>query len=199
MPRPANRDANCRAPRRRPSWRRSWRHSYRRLYPSRPHFSYPRRLPSLERHSLPMSEFLKAVNERVVVYDGAMGTNIQFRNLTADDYWGKEGCNELLVLSRPDVIADIHAAFFGVGCDVVETQYLWLDAHCAGRVRAGRPHARVEPGGLQGGTRGGGAVLHAGAAALCGRIDWDRRPSCRRWDTSPGTRCWRPTWSRPRR
>ena len=68
-----------------------------------------------------MSEFLKAVSERVVVYDGAMGTNIQFRNLTADDYWGKEGCNELLVLSRPDVIADIHAAFYGVGCDVVET------------------------------------------------------------------------------
>jgi methionine synthase I (cobalamin-dependent) len=68
-----------------------------------------------------MSDFLKAVNERVVIYDGAMGTNIQFRNLTADDYWGKEGCNELLVLSRPDVIADIHAAFYGVGCDVVET------------------------------------------------------------------------------
>ena len=68
-----------------------------------------------------MSDFLKAVNERVVVYDGAMGTNIQFRNLTADDYWGKEGCNELLVLSRPDVIADIHADFFRVGCDVVES------------------------------------------------------------------------------
>jgi 5-methyltetrahydrofolate--homocysteine methyltransferase len=46
-----------------------------------------------------MSDFLKAVNERVIVYDGAMGTNIQFRKLTADDYWGKEGCNELLVLS----------------------------------------------------------------------------------------------------
>ncbi len=68
-----------------------------------------------------MSDFLKAVNERVVVYDGAMGTNIQFRNLTPEDYWGKEGCNELLVLSRPDVIADIHASFYSVGCDVVET------------------------------------------------------------------------------
>lgn len=68
-----------------------------------------------------MSEFLKAVQERVVVFDGAMGTNIQFRNLTADDYWGKEGCNELLVLSRPDVIAEIHADFLRVGCDVVET------------------------------------------------------------------------------
>ena len=68
-----------------------------------------------------MDSFLKAVNDRVVIYDGAMGTNIQFRNPTADDYWGKEGCNELLVLSRPDIIADIHADFFKVGCDVVET------------------------------------------------------------------------------
>ena len=38
-----------------------------------------------------------------------------------DDFWGKEGCNEILVLSRPDIIKDIHAAFFNVGCDVVET------------------------------------------------------------------------------
>src|SRR4051794_16314240 len=68
-----------------------------------------------------MSEFLKAVEQRVVIYDGAMGTNIQFRNPSADDFWGKEGCNELLVLSRPDIIADIHADFFKVGCDVVET------------------------------------------------------------------------------
>ena len=55
------------------------------------------------------------------MYDGAMGTNIQFRNPSVDDFWGKEGCNELLVLSRPDIISDIHAAFYKVGCDVVET------------------------------------------------------------------------------
>jgi 5-methyltetrahydrofolate--homocysteine methyltransferase len=68
-----------------------------------------------------MSDFLQTVRERVVIYDGAMGTNIQFRNPSADDFWGKEGCNELLVLSRPDIIKDIHASFFTVGCDVVET------------------------------------------------------------------------------
>jgi 5-methyltetrahydrofolate--homocysteine methyltransferase len=68
-----------------------------------------------------MSDFLKAVAERVVVYDGAMGTNIQLRQPSVDDFWGKEGCNELLVLSRPDIIRDIHASFFAVGCDVVET------------------------------------------------------------------------------
>jgi 5-methyltetrahydrofolate--homocysteine methyltransferase len=68
-----------------------------------------------------MSDFLQTVRDRVVVYDGAMGTNIQVRNPSVDDFWGKEGCNEILVLSRPDIIKDIHAAFFSVGCDVVET------------------------------------------------------------------------------
>src|SRR5713226_2500578 len=68
-----------------------------------------------------MSDFLQTVKERVVIYDGAMGTSIQFRNPSVDDFWGKEGCNELLVLSRPDIIKDIHAGFLSVGCDVVET------------------------------------------------------------------------------
>src|ERR1700758_526298 len=68
-----------------------------------------------------MADFLQTVKERVVIYDGAMGTNIQKRNPTLDDYWGKENCSEVLVLSRPDIIRDIHADFFRVGCDIVET------------------------------------------------------------------------------
>src|SRR6202142_1832435 len=68
-----------------------------------------------------MPDFFQTVKERVVVYDGAMGTSIQARNPTLDDYWGKENCSEVLVLSRPDMIRDIHADFLGVGCDVVET------------------------------------------------------------------------------
>src|SRR5207248_6212679 len=56
-----------------------------------------------------------------VIYDGAMGTSIQKRNPTLDDYWGKENCSEVLVLSRPDIIRDIHADFLRAGCDVVET------------------------------------------------------------------------------
>src|SRR6202795_2420393 len=68
-----------------------------------------------------MADFLQTVKDRVVVYDGAMGTNIQKRNPTLDDYWGKENCSEVLVLSRPDIIRDIHADFFRVGCDIVET------------------------------------------------------------------------------
>jgi len=67
--------------------------------------------------------YLSAVAERVVVYDGATGTNLQRRDLTADDFGGPalEGCNEYLVLTRPDVIADLHDSFFAVGVDAVET------------------------------------------------------------------------------
>src|SRR6201988_1713916 len=68
-----------------------------------------------------MADFLQTVQQRVVIYDGAMGTNIHKRNPTLDDYWGKENCSEVLVLSRPDIMRDIHADFFRVGCDIVET------------------------------------------------------------------------------
>ena len=68
-----------------------------------------------------MKGFLEALGRRVLVFDGAMGTNLQRHNLTPEDFWGKEGCNELLVLSRPDVIRAVHASFLEAGCDVIET------------------------------------------------------------------------------
>ena len=69
------------------------------------------------------SSYLDELNRRVLVYDGAMGTNIQRYHLTAEDFGGKalEGCNDHLVLTRPDVIQEIHESFLKVGCDVVET------------------------------------------------------------------------------
>src|SRR5437879_3337365 len=70
-----------------------------------------------------MESFLEAVRGRVVVFDGATGTNLQLRQLGADDFGGPafEGCNELLCDTRPDVVADLHRSFFEVGVDVVET------------------------------------------------------------------------------
>ena len=68
-----------------------------------------------------MADFLLELGRRVLVYDGAMGTNLQKHDLTPEDFWGKEGCNELLVLSRPDVIRSVHASFLEAGCDVIET------------------------------------------------------------------------------
>ena len=69
------------------------------------------------------SGYLEALRERVLVFDGAMGTNIQRYHLTPDDFGGRdlEGCNDHLVLTRPDVIQAIHESFLAVGCDVVET------------------------------------------------------------------------------
>ena len=68
-----------------------------------------------------MADFLQELSRRVLVYDGAMGTNVHKHNLTLDDYWGHENLNDILVLSRPDVIRSIHASFLEVGCDVIET------------------------------------------------------------------------------
>src|SRR3954449_623099 len=64
-----------------------------------------------------------ALATRILVLDGAMGTMLQQRHLTADDFGGPalEGCNENLVLTRPDVILDVHRAYYEVGADVVET------------------------------------------------------------------------------
>ncbi|MBV9436663.1 MAG: homocysteine S-methyltransferase family protein, partial [Acidobacteria bacterium] len=67
------------------------------------------------------SPFLKAVQERVVIYDGAMGSLIQEMNPTLEDFWGQENCSEILNLSRPDMIRDIHRQYLSVGADVIET------------------------------------------------------------------------------
>src|SRR5947209_19722199 len=70
-----------------------------------------------------MSKFLETLKERIVVFDGAMGTNLQAQHLTVDDFGGAqfEGCNEYLLISKPAAVENVHAAFFDVGCDVVET------------------------------------------------------------------------------
>ncbi|GAB3168965.1 methionine synthase [Myceligenerans halotolerans] len=75
--------------------------------------------------ALPMSEraaaLLGALRERVVVADGAMGTMIQQANPTLADYQDMEGCNEILTVTRPDLIGSIHDAFLEVGVDAIET------------------------------------------------------------------------------
>src|SRR5437762_6005421 len=74
-------------------------------------------------YSAPNHPYLRALDERVLVFDGAMGTNIQLHHPTPADFGGKalEGCNDHLVLTRPDIVQSIHESFLAVGCDVVET------------------------------------------------------------------------------
>src|SRR5882757_1730991 len=70
---------------------------------------------------LASSVLLDALNDRVVVADGAMGTMLQARDLSLDDFAGLEGCNEILNVTRPDVVLDVHRAYLDAGCDAIET------------------------------------------------------------------------------
>src|SRR5256884_6169079 len=70
-----------------------------------------------------MISFLDTLKDYIVVFDGAMGTNLHAQDLTVDDYGGPqfEGCPEHLLITMPDAVEKVHAGFLEVGCDVVET------------------------------------------------------------------------------
>ena len=67
------------------------------------------------------TDLLDTLSKRVMVGDGAMGTQLQAADLTLDDFNNLEGCNEILNDTRPDVIETIHRAYFEAGADAVET------------------------------------------------------------------------------
>jgi 5-methyltetrahydrofolate--homocysteine methyltransferase len=67
--------------------------------------------------------YLDALAERVLIYDGAMGTSLQKQNLTAEHFGGERynGCNDYLVISYPQAVEKVHRSFLEVGVDVIET------------------------------------------------------------------------------
>lgn len=65
--------------------------------------------------------FREVLSQRVMVADGAMGTMLQSYDPTLDDFEGHEGCNEVLNVTRPDIVSGVHDAYFAVGVDCVET------------------------------------------------------------------------------
>ncbi|MDH3585258.1 MAG: homocysteine S-methyltransferase family protein, partial [Phycisphaerae bacterium] len=68
------------------------------------------------------ASFLDQLNQRVLLLDGAMGTSIHNLDLDLErDYLGKENCTEVLVLTCPGALQQIHESFLAVGCDAVET------------------------------------------------------------------------------
>ncbi|MEO3810291.1 homocysteine S-methyltransferase family protein, partial [Sphaerisporangium sp. B11E5] len=68
-----------------------------------------------------MTSFRDALSRRVLVADGAMGTMLQAHDPSLEDFQGLEGCNEVLNVTRPDVVAGVHDAYLSAGADVVET------------------------------------------------------------------------------
>ena len=69
------------------------------------------------------SRFLEELTHRILVFDGATGTTIQSQHLTAADFGGPEleGCNEYLVLSKPEAVESVHRGFLEAGADIIET------------------------------------------------------------------------------
>jgi 5-methyltetrahydrofolate--homocysteine methyltransferase len=68
-----------------------------------------------------VSELREALATRVVVADGAMGTMLQAQDPTLEDFENLEGCNEILNVTRPDIVRSVHEEYFGAGVDCVET------------------------------------------------------------------------------
>ena len=81
--------------------------------PIRPPFARP----------APSDPYLAALAQRVLIYDGATGTNLQLQELHADDFGGAafEGCNEILSVTKPDAVEKLHRSFLDIGVDVIET------------------------------------------------------------------------------
>ncbi|MDQ3416657.1 MAG: methionine synthase, partial [Actinomycetota bacterium] len=117
-----------------------------------------------------------ALSQRVVVADGAMGTMLQEHDLGLDDFEGHEGCNEILSVTRPDVVSAIHDAYFAVGADCVETNTFGANFGNLGEYDI---------------TDRIGELAHAGAAVARARADhWstDERPRWVLGSVGPGTK-----------
>ncbi len=70
-----------------------------------------------------MKSFLDVLKEKIIVFDGATGTHLQGQKLTGDDFGGEHlnGCNEILVVTKPGAVQIMHSDYLASGCDVVET------------------------------------------------------------------------------
>jgi 5-methyltetrahydrofolate--homocysteine methyltransferase len=70
-----------------------------------------------------MNTFQDLLREKVMVFDGAMGTHLQGQRLTAEDFGGEDlnGCNEILVATKPSAVQRVHSDYLAAGCDVIET------------------------------------------------------------------------------
>ena len=100
---------------------------------------------------------LDALRDRVLLCDGGMGSRVQALTLDVEkDYWGRENCTDVLVLSRPDLVREIHRGYFAGRRRHGGDQHLRRLAGHAGRVRPRRPRVRDQQDRRRTGARGGG-------------------------------------------
>src|ERR1039457_7622026 len=113
---------------------------------------------------------LDALDSRILVIDGAMGTMLQQRQLTAADFGGPvlEGCNEILVKTRPDVVLGIHRAYLESGADIIETNsFNGTKSDLVDYGVDGEAYELMGAGGGGGGGAGGGGGGGTSARTRC--------------------------------
>ena len=116
------------------------------------------------------------LSQRVVIADGAMGTMLQRYDLTLQDFQQLEGCNEILNLTRPDIVRAIHDAYFEAGVDAVETNSFGANLSALGEY--GIAHRIIE-------------LAEASARIARESADAYRTPTRPRWvlgSVGPGTK-----------
>ena len=113
----------------------------------------------------------QALRDRVVVADGGMGTMLQAAAPTLDDFEGHEGCNEVLNVTRPDVVRGVHDEYFAAGADCVETNTFGANLANLGEYGIARSHRGTVRGGRPDRRRGRRRAVHSRPAALGARLD----------------------------
>lgn len=138
------------------------------------------------------------LNERILVLDGGMGTMIQSYRLHEEDFRGErfadwpcdlKGNNDLLVLSKPEVIAAIHNAYFEAGADIIETNTFNSTTIAMADYRMESLSAEINY----------AAAKLARLVQLTARPPFRRTSTTRRFVISPSISWWRPTVNPPKR
>ncbi len=130
---------------------------------------------------------------RVLLCDGGMGSRVQALTLDIErDYWGRENCTEVLNLSRPDLVREIHRGYFAAGADMVETNSFGGSPVTLGEFDLADRAFEINRRRRRTGARGGGGIRRR-AASLGDRQRSGPAPSCRASATSPTTR-WKRRW-----
>ena len=131
----------------------------------------------------------EALATRVVVADGAMGTMLQAQDPTLEDFEQLEGCNEVLNVTRPDIVRSVHEAYFAVGVDCVETNTFGANLAALRRVRHRRPRSTSCPRPAPGSPARSPTSSPPATAASAGcSARWAPAPSCPPSATSPTPR-----------
>ncbi len=134
-----------------------------------------------------------ALTTRVLVADGGMGTMLQGYDLTMDEFQGLEGCNEVLNVTRPDVVGAIHAAYLDAGADCIETNTFGANASALAEYDASERITELAEAGARIARAGCGRGEHRGASSATSWAAWGRERSCRASDTCPTRFCGTPT------